>query len=84
MQIIVTDMKVTTKEGTSAKGKPYTIHEQQALVHKGLERLLIQVPLDDVAKPYPPGNYTVDPSSFVKGPWGQLEIGRLQLLPTKV
>jgi len=32
-------------------------------------------------KPYPPGQYMVDPASLVVGKYDRIELGRLKLLP---
>jgi len=38
--------------------------------------------LDDGAKPYPPGQYTVAPWSFVRGDYDSLAVRRLELTPS--
>jgi hypothetical protein len=72
--------QTATKNGTSKAGKPYSITEQDAWVELNGERRRIRVTLSDGAAPFPVGDYTVGEGSFYVGDFGQLQLGRLELV----
>lgn len=84
MRIEVKSTATTTKSGTSAKGKPYSINEQEAWVDMtNGERRKLKVALEDGGKPYPLGFYELDDESFTVNQYGNLEIGRLRLVAVR-
>lgn len=85
---VADDTKVHTKSGTSKNGKGYTIHEQTAYAHVLDEEgrpakypVPCRLPVEDEAKPYKQGFYTLDPRSIFVGDYGRLEVGRARLAP---
>jgi len=86
MKMLVIDVESTEvkmKSGTSARtGKPYQIREQTAYVHIPPNKYPqpIKVTLNDDAKPYPPGKYMLDDTSFFVGRFDDLQM-RPRLIP---
>jgi hypothetical protein len=88
IRIEIKSTDTNTKEGVSAKSqKPYKIVEQAAYAHLFDESgqpkpypTEITVTLDDGAKPYAAGMYTLLPQSVQSGAYGRLEFGRLKLV----
>lgn len=88
MQLIidVNSAKTQTKRGTSAKtGKPYEITTQRGFFHSvdAITGETLPLPIDLQLGPndfpYEPGRYTIEPTSFVVGQFGDLRINRLKL-----
>jgi hypothetical protein len=82
LTITIKSTQTTTKSGVSAKGKPYSITEQEGFIELNDERRKLRVPLADGAAPFPVGDYHVGDGSFFVGDYGRLEIGRLDLVPS--
>lgn len=88
LRVEITSVEVTTKSGVSQRsGKPYSIREQEVWVHtcdkEGRvrphpERVLVT--LDEGQAPYPPGSYSICPSSFLVDRFRMLDL-RLRLRP---
>jgi len=75
--IEVTSTEVKTRSGTSQKtGKPYSINEQEAYVHKMGQPYpeKISIVLQDGNGAYNPGNYDLHPSSYFVDRFGQLSV----------
>lgn len=89
----VTSSQLEEKRGVSARtGKPYSIREQEVWFHtcdkSGQPRPHPErgsVVIDDDQRPYPPGRYSICPSSLFMGRFGSLDIRvRLRPLPAAV
>jgi hypothetical protein len=74
--------EATTVAGVSKQTqKPYSFQKQKAWAYL-FDRngnpdefpTSIEIMLDDGAKPYPPGRYTLAPSSFYSGSFGSLAL----------
>lgn len=67
---------VRNRSGTSGKGKPYSIDEQEAYVHKPGQAYpdKIRLTLDKGQQPYQPGNYDLHPESFYTDRFGALAV----------
>lgn len=77
IRIEIESQAFKTKTGTSQKtGKPYTIREQSAFLFRDGEKYpeRIALILDDSATPYPPGSYSLHPSSFSVNRYYQLQV----------
>lgn len=78
------------RSGTTQKGKPYTIREQQAYAHVLEETgkpakypVKMRVNLEDTQPPYQPGFYTLDPRCVMVGDFDRLTLGKIRLVPIK-
>jgi len=88
LRVEISSAEVVTKSGVSQRtGKKYSIREQEAWVHtcdkEGRVRPhpeRVVVSLDDDQAPYPPGSYTICPSSFLVDRFRMLDL-RLRLRP---
>lgn len=78
-KIEVKSTAVTEKNGTSAKGKAYSIKEQEAWATINGEYRRLRVALADGAAPYAVGVYDLAESSFMVNQYGGLEFGRVVL-----
>lgn len=82
MKFEIRSTEVNVKEGTGkASGKPYKIRTQFARVEHDDEVRKVQIPLEEGQLPYAPGFYTFAPKSFRISEFGNVEIGRLALVP---
>lgn len=84
MKIEVKSTQTFTKSGTSGKGKPYTIVEQEVRAEFNDEVRKVRIGLADGATAYPIGFYALADSSFIVNQYGQFEMGRVSLVPAKV
>lgn len=88
IKVEITSGQVEEKRGVSARsGKPYAIREQEAWFHtcdkSGAPRAHPErgvVVIEDNDRPYPPGVYTICPSSLFMGRFGSPDI-RVRLRP---
>lgn len=88
LRVEISSADVVTKSGVSKRtGNQYSIREQEAWVHtcdkEGRvrphpERVVLS--LEDNQPPYPPGSYTICPSSFFVDRFRMLDL-RLRLKP---
>jgi hypothetical protein len=78
----VKSTEISVKSGVSAKGRPYELHEQYALVDLGEERRKVAILLETGQQPYVPGQYEIDPASFVVDQYNSLGV-KLRLRPIK-
>ncbi len=65
--IEIVSTQINTRNGVSSKnGKPYSINEQVAFVHKvaGEYPDRIKINLENGQPPYAPGNYDLSPQSY--------------------
>ena len=80
LKIEVKSEQVKERSGKT-NGRDWLIREQTAYWHQEGEpvpvKILVNLERDQV--PYKPGFYTVLPSSFYVGKYGQMTLGRLQL-----
>jgi len=86
IRIEIESQTIQTRSGVSSKtGKPYTIHEQSALLFRDGEKYpeRIKLNLDDGATPYAPGQYSLHDSSFSVNRYDSLQV-RPVLSPLKV
>lgn len=91
IRVEITSAEVETR--TSRKlnprtNQPYVFHEQEAFAFvTGKDGQPSKYPqrfrltLEDHQEPYKPGLYMLAPSSIYVGRFGNLEIGRVQLVP---
>lgn len=92
LKVEIKSQEVNVKEGVSkGTGKPYRIVEQSGYVSmpdlKDPSVMLtrrISITLDDNQKPFPPGAYTINDTSFYVNNFGALLLGRLKLSPIAV
>lgn len=83
MRIVIKSTNVEVKKGTGrASGRAYEIREQIALLMHNDEIRKIFVPLGRDQNPYAVGDYEISPESFEVNRFGNLEIGRLHLMPS--
>ena len=88
IKVEITTAQVEQKSGVSARtGKSYSIREQEAWFHTcdktGAPRAHPErgvVVIEDNDRPYPPGVYTICPSSLFMGRFGSPDI-RVHLRP---
>jgi hypothetical protein len=83
MKIEVKSTQTTEKSGTSAKGRPYSIREQEAWATLDGEYRRLRIGLEDGAQPYALGQYALAESSFAVNQYGSLEISRVRLVAAK-
>jgi len=90
IKIEVASTTFNEKHGTSGKGKPYSIKEQDAYAHVLGEDgkaakypVACKLPLEPDQVPYPLGFYTIDPRAVFVGDFGRLGLGRVRLTPIK-
>lgn len=92
MQVVIeiTSPKTATRSGTSAKnGRPYTMTSQRGFLHVvdkitgEVNKVALEVPLEDGAAPYEIGTYTLNTDSVRVSQYGRLEIARLGLEPIR-
>lgn len=81
MKIRVKSAEVEMRGGKRADGSQWSIPEQTAYVVTEDEIKRIRLSLAKGQTPYAPGDYEINPTSFVVDNFGSLKIGRLQLLP---
>lgn len=81
LKISITSTAVHTKSGIGKNGRPYEIREQNAWVHlydqdgKGNPFPTgMMLMLEKNSAPFPVGEYIMQPSSIVSGPFGSLKI----------
>lgn len=80
---------VNVKSGTSTRtGKPYSIREQEAWAHvlgrDGKPQpypVSVVLPLGDDQPPYPPGQYTLDPTCLYVDRFRSLTLSKARLMP---
>jgi hypothetical protein len=85
MRILIKSTNVEVKKGVGrASGKAYEIREQVAFVSHNDEVRKVNVPLGRDQSPYAVGEYEISPDSFEVNRFGNLEIGRLHLMPAVV
>lgn len=85
IRIEIENSQILTRSGVSERtGKPYTIHEQAALMFRDGERYpeRIKVNLDEGMSAYQPGNYVLSDASFSVSRYGAVQC-RPVLLPVK-
>ncbi len=84
MKIEIKSTALEIQSGTSQKsGKPYNIRKQTAYAHVEGEEYPVKITLslfDDQA-PHAPGFYRLGDASYMVGRFGDLQLGRLYLLP---
>jgi len=83
MKVEIKSTQTTEKSGTSAKGRPYSIREQEAWCTLDGEYRRLRVGLEDGAAPYAVGQYQVAESSFAINQYGSLEVARVRLVAVK-
>jgi hypothetical protein len=82
MRLTVKSTNVEVKKGTSrSSGKAYEIREQTAFLVANDEIRKVNVPLNRDQSAYAVGEYEIGPDSFEVNRFGNLEIGRLHLVP---
>jgi len=81
MKVEIKSTATTKKSGTSAKGRAYEIVEQEGWVTCNGEYRRLRIGLADGAHPFAPGEYTLGEGSFLINQYGQLEVGRIELVP---
>jgi hypothetical protein len=82
--IAVKSTQTTNKSGTSGKGKPYSITEQEGWIDLANgERRKVRLTLQDGKPPFAIGEYTLGADSYFVGDYGALQLGRLDLVPLK-
>ena len=82
MKIIIKSDAVNVRNGMSRSNKQYSIREQQAALDNGGDfPHPFVLNLEDKQPAYPPGEYTLDPSSVYVGDFNKLTLGRVKLLP---
>jgi len=82
LKIQVKSTAVQLREGTSGKGKPYSINEQEAWCDlPNGERRRVKISLEAKKPPYAVGDYVLSPESFMVDQYGQLNLGRITLQP---
>ena len=75
--IEIENTKIAERSGFSERTKkPYTIREQNALMFREGERYpeRIKITLDEGASAYPPGRYTLHPSSYSVSRFGVMQV----------
>lgn len=80
MKFVVKTTEVAVKSGIGKSGRPYELHEQAVYFETEDERRKIRVTLATGQTPYAPGEYVMDPRSFVVDQYGALGL-KLALLP---
>lgn len=80
LRIVIKSAEVHARTITS-KGREITFRDQDGFLHHNEEVRKIRVPLGKDQSPYAPGNYTVGDDSFRVNDYGDLAIGRLNLMP---
>ena len=80
MKFVIASGEPEVQSGTSTAGKPYTLRKQTAMLHRGEERIRIELTLGRSEQAYAAGTYELDPSSFRVGEFGELELGRVRLV----
>ena len=83
MKIEIQTDAITTRSGTSAAGKPYTIRSQEGWLHTAGAPYptRLEINLDDNQPPHSPGHYDVAEESFFVDKYRRLSVGRLKLIP---
>lgn len=81
--ILVKSANSVVKTVRRKEGSDLHFNEQTCAIETGDEfPRPFKLTLDDDQKPYPPGHYMVDPSSFVVNKYDSLELGRrVKLIP---
>ncbi len=79
MRVTIKSTEIHEKKGTSTRGKPYHIREQEAWCALNGETRRVKVTLRDDAEPFGPGMYDIQEDSFYVDNFGQLALGRLVL-----
>lgn len=77
LRITIESPDVREKSGKKKDGSPFSLRIQEGWVYLGLahpER--IELPIWEDQKPYPVGEYTLDPSSFIVNRFRSLELKR--------
>lgn len=85
MRIEIVNDAVITKNGTSRKtGQAYTLRQQEAVLVLGqYDMRPLVITLGREQPGYPKGSYSIGPKSFKVTDFGDLTIGRLELVPLK-
>jgi hypothetical protein len=85
MQVIIESDVVNTRNGTSQRGRPYTIRTQAARLKGEWVAGAIELTLGDTQPPYSLGTYEIDfEKSISIAGFGQPQLSRnLVLLPAK-
>ncbi|MDH5434099.1 MAG: G5P family DNA-binding protein [Gammaproteobacteria bacterium] len=80
------NVQVNSHSGTSKKsGNQYTINTQVAFFDSGTTKFPIEIKLnlDEGQKPYPAGDYSICPTSFIVDTYKNLNLSRIKILPIK-
>ena len=80
MRIEVKSQQTFEKTGTSGKGRPYKITEQEAWANVNGEYRRLRISLKDGSPPYALGEYDLSEASYIVNTWGGLEFGRIELV----
>lgn len=82
LKIEVKSVEVQTKEGTSKRGKPYSMRTQYAWAHLGKAYPEeVRITLGDDQAPFAPGFYTLSPKCFHLNQWGEVAVDLRQMVP---
>lgn len=83
MKIEIQSDTISTRSGTSAAGKPYSIRSQQGWLHTAAAPYpsCLEINLEDNQPPHSPGYYEIDENSYFIDKYRRLTVGRLKLIP---
>lgn len=82
LRIEVKSTEVQTKEGTSRRGKAYSMRTQNAWAHLGKAYPEeIRITLGDGQEAFAPGFYTLSPKCFHVNQWGELGVSLQHMVP---